>query len=387
MGTRKNVALIIETSNAYARGILHGIRDFVREEPGWSIYLAEHGRHETDTSFPSKWDGDGVIARIETEGIAEIVRRMNVPTVDVSAARLIRGIPWVETDDRAITDLAIDHLIGCGLRNLAFFGDPAYNWSRWRCHYFRKAAQRLSFAPHIFNLPIRSVPQVNWYKERDRIFRWIESLPKPVGIFSAYDTCGQQLLEVCRYHDVRVPDEVAVIGVDNDELLCDLAYPSLSSVTPNTKQTGYIAASILKRMMAGERFSEVKTSVAPLGIEKRMSTDLVAVEDRHVSAAVAFIRENAHRNIGVADVLARVPLSRRVLEDRFRRALRRSPHEEIVRVRIERAKDLLIDQDLQLKEIADRLGFPNPEYLSVLFKRETGMTPGEYRKRASGGVI
>ncbi|MFA6506637.1 MAG: XylR family transcriptional regulator [Treponemataceae bacterium] len=317
MTERKNVALIIETSNAYARGILHGLRDFIRDERGWSIYLAEHGRHEVDASFPPDWDGDGVIARIETEAIADIVRRMKVPTVDVSAARLMRGIPWVETDDAAITELAVDHLIGCGLRNLAFFGDPAYNWSRWRCHYFRKLAQRMGFAPHIFNLPNRTQSQVNWYKERDRIFSWLKDLPKPIGIFAGYDACAQQLLEICRYHDLSVPDEVAVVGVDNDELLCDLAYPSLTSVIPNTRQTGYIAASLLKRMMAGEAFTEEKISIKPLGIEKRMSTDIVAVEDRHVSAAVAFIRENAHRNIGVEDVLKRIPLSRRVFETSF----------------------------------------------------------------------
>ena len=381
---RKNVALIVETSNAYARGILHGIRDFVREEPGWSIYLAEHSRHEADLSFPRHWDGDGIIARIETTAIARLVRRMDLPTVDVSAARLIRGIPWVETDDLAIAELAVEHLLSCGLHNLAFFGDSAYNWSRWRCRHFQSIAARRGIAAHVLNLPRRREPQVQWYRERTRIFDWLQSLPKPVGIFACYDACGQQLLEVCRYHEIMVPHEVAVIGVDNDELLCDLSHPPLSSVIPNSRQTGYLAASLLDRMMRGERPKAEKVSIGPLGIEKRMSTDIVAVQDPYVSNAVSYIREHVRENVQVEDILNRVPLSRRVFETRFRQALNRTPHQEIVHARIELAKKLLLESDMQLAAIAEEMGFLHPEYLCVVFKKETGLTPSQYRSQMGG---
>jgi LacI family transcriptional regulator len=383
-GTKKsrNVALIVETSNGYARGILHGIRDFLREKPGWSIYLAEHGRHEADHSLPDDWDGDGVIARIETKTIARLIGKMGVPTVDVSAARLIHGIPWVETDDEAITELAVEHLLSCGLRNFAFFGDPAYNWSKWRCRYFKKFVSKKGFNPRVFNLPSRTEPQVQWYKERDRIFEWLRELPKPVGIFACYDACGQQLLEVCRYHELTVPDEVAVIGVDNDELLCDLSSPSLSSVAPNSRQTGYLAASLLDRMMNGEHFKEMKFSIRPLGIEKRVSTDLVAVQDPYVSQAISFIREHVRENIQVEDILKTVSLSRRIFERRFRQTLNRTPHQEILRVRIDCIKKLLVETDRPLAAIAYEMGFPHPEYLSVIFKKETGLRPSEYRNQA-----
>jgi LacI family transcriptional regulator len=379
----KNVVLMVETSNAYARGILRGIRDFMNKEPGWSIFLAERSRHETDHSFPEDWDGDGVIARIETETRANLVRKMNLPTVDVSAARLIPGIPWVETDDESIAGLAVDHLVGCGLRNLAFFGDPAYNWSKWRCEFFQRIVAERGLDARVYNLPLRTEPQVQWYKEWSKINEWLKALPKPVGIFACYDACGQQLLEVCRYYGFPVPDEVAVIGVDNDELLCDLSYPSLTSIALNTRQTGYLAASLLDRMMEGEKLEEHKYSIKPLGVEKRVSTDLVAVRDSYVSQVITFIREHHMEKIQVEDLLRIVPLSRRVLETRFRRALNRTPHEEIVRVRIERMKKRLAESDDQLSVIAEELGFSHPEYLSVVFKKETGMTPSEYRNQTS----
>lgn len=380
---KKSVALIVETSNGYARGILRGIRDFLSKEPGWSIFLAEHSRHETNHSFPEDWDGDGVIARIETETTANLVRRMNLPTVDVSAARLIPGIPWVETDDEAIANLAVEHLVSCGLRNLAFFGDPAYNWSKWRCEFFQSIVCEIGLTAHVYNLPQRTEPHVQWYKEWSRISYWLKGLPKPVGIFACYDACAQQLLEVCRRYGFMVPDEVAVIGVDDDELLCELSNPSLTSIALNARQTGYLAASLLDRMMAGEKLEGKKYPIRPLGVEKRVSTDLVAVQDSFVSQVIAFIREHYREKIQVEDLLRIVPLSRRVLETRFRQALSSTPHKEIVRVRIEHIKKRLAGSEDQLSAIAEEMGFAHPEYLSVVFKKETGITPSEYRNQTS----
>lgn len=377
-----NVAVIVETSNSYARGILRGIHDYARTRR-WSLYLTEHGRHEIDDSFAGNWKFDGVIARIETEHMAEIITKMNVPTVDVSAARLVQGIPWVETDDEAITRLALEHLRDCGLQNFAFFGDPFYNWSKWRQHAFERMFGRADIArSRVFNLPPRTEPGVKWWTEREPIRAWLASLPKPVGIFACYDSCGQQLLEICRYYEFMVPNDIAVIGVDNDELLCEITTPSMSSVMPNALRTGVYAAEILDRMMRGQRLSSRKHSIEPLGVRKRVSTDVLTVEDRHVAEAVAFIRKNAHKNIGVEDVLATVPLSRRVLEGRFRKALNRTPHQEILRVRTNTVRELLLETDMSLSEISEALGIQHPEYLSVFFKKETGLTPREYRDQA-----
>ena len=158
MTEERNVALIVETSNSYARNVLRGIYEYARTRNGWTLYLAEHGRHEIDQSFSSDWRFDGVIARIETDHMARIITAMNVPTVDVSAARLVQNIPWVETDDEAITRLALDHLRDCGLRNFAFFGDPFYNWSIWRQRNFEDILGHSDVTPsRIFNLPARKI--------------------------------------------------------------------------------------------------------------------------------------------------------------------------------------------------------------------------------------
>jgi LacI family transcriptional regulator len=377
-----NVAVIVETSNSYARDILRGVHDYAKTRR-WTLYLTEHGRHEIDESFAGAWKFDGIIARIETESMARIVSAMDVPTVDVSAARLVQGIPWVETDDEAITELALAHLRDCGLQNFAFFGDPFYNWSIWR----QQAFERILGGPdlvrsRIFNLPARKEPRVRWWTQREIIRAWLDKLPKPVGIFACYDGCGQQLLEICRYYEIKVPDDVAIVGVDDDELLCEITTPSMSSIVPNAFRTGVYAAEILDRMLRGEKLSGRKHSIGPLGVHKRVSTDVLAVGDRHVAEAVAFIRNNAHRNIGVADVLGSIPLSRRVLEARFRKALNRTPHQEILRVRTNAVRELLFETDMSLSEISEAVGIEHPEYLSVFFKKETGLTPREYRDQA-----
>ena len=381
----KNIAVIVETSNSYARDILRGIHEYVRTRRGWTLYLTEHGRHEIDESFAGNWKFDGVIARIETDRMARIIKTMGVPTVDVSAARLIEGIPWVETDDEAITRLAIDHLKDCGLHNFAFFGDPFYNWSIWRQHAFERiVGHPESVKSRIFNLPARKEPRVRWWTQRDAIRAWLESLPKPIGIFACYDACGQQLLEICHYYDIMVPEDVAVVGVDNDNLLCELATPTMSSVVPNSFGTGAYAAEILDYMMSGKTLAGRKYSMEPLGVRKRVSTDVLTVGDPHVAKAVAYIRQNAHQNIRVEDVLGIVPLSRRVLEARFRKALNRTPHQEILRVRTNAVRELLLETDMSLFEISEALGIEHPEYLSVFFKKETGLTPSQYRDQARG---
>ena len=376
-----NVAVIVETSNSYARGILRGIHDYARTRR-WTLHLTEHGRHEIDESFAGDWKFDGIVARIETDRMARIIAAMAVPTVDVSAARLLPGIPWVETDDEAITGMALKHLRDCGLQNFAFFGDPFYNWSIWRQQAFeRMLGPSDRGGVSIFNLPVRQEPRVRWWTQREAIRTWLDSLPKPVGVFACYDGCGQQLLEICRYYEIKVPDDVAIVGVDNDELLCEITTPSMSSIAPNAFRAGACAAQILDRMLHGEALSDAKHAIAPLGVRKRVSTDVLAVEDRHVAEAVAFIRGNAHRNIGVEDLLGAVPLSRRVLEARFRKALNRTPHQEIARVRTDAVRDLLLETDMSLSQISEALGIKHPEYLSVFFKKETGTTPREYRDR------
>lgn len=378
---RRQVALLIETSNAYARGLLQGVVHYIREHQPWSFHLIEQGRGDDPPAWLERWHGDGIIARIETPRIAQAVVRAGVPAVDMSAARLVPALPWVETDDEAIANLAAGHLLERGFKHFGYCGDDRFNWSVWREKHFRA---QIGAARHEVNSYQPLVAGADLTTQVEDIRRWLHELPKPVGIMACYDIRGQQVLDACRAAGLAVPGEVAVIGVDNDELLCDLASPPLSSVIPNAHRAGYEAAALLDRMMAGKRVPATARLIAPRGVAARQSTDVLAVDDRDIARAVQFIREEACGGINVSDVLRVVPLSRRVLEQRFQRLLGRTPREEILHVRLNRVRQLLAETKLSLYQIAERTGFEHVEYLSVVFKRETGLTPSKYRAEARG---
>ena len=195
----------------------------------------------------SKWRGDGIIARIETDEVAKLVGRCKLPVVDVSAARRVENIPWVETDDAAIAKLAAEHLLERGFKNLAFVNDPGFNWSLWREQNFARIVVESGCNYFTHTSISRLDDRYSWDVEKRRLAKWLKSLPKPLGIMACYDIKAQQLLDVCRELDLAVPEQVAVIGADNDQLLCDLADPPLSSVIPNSKRAGYEAARLLRR--------------------------------------------------------------------------------------------------------------------------------------------
>jgi LacI family transcriptional regulator len=224
-------------------------------------------------------------------------------------------------------------------------------------------------------------PTYNAVAEKRRIVDWIAALPRPIAIMGCYDFKAQEVLDACRQLNVAVPTEVAVLGVDNDRLICELSEPTLSSIIPDTKRTGYEAANLLDRMMSGELVATNAPLITqPLGIHVRESTDTVAIDDEAVAKALQYIRRHASANIRVTDILRHIDLSRRALEHRFAKWVGHTPHEEIQRVRMNRVKELLRDTELTLQQIAERMGFEHPEYLGAAFKREVGVSPGEYRK-------
>jgi LacI family transcriptional regulator len=380
--------LLIESSNAYARGLLTGIADFVRRSGArWSIYFPETGRAETAIRRLRGWQGDGVIVRAESKQAVSAVSRCRCPVINVSAAGLLANAPAFHSDVRAEADAAFAHLWERGFRRLGFCGVRDYAWSGWQLERFRDLARAsgVEISTHVAPL-VRGGPAA-WARDRRKLVAWLRSLPKPVGVFACYDLRGQQVLEACREAGLAVPDEVAVIGVDNDPVRCSLSDPPLSSVEPNAHRVGYLAASELEAMMNGRRVKPGLRLVPPLGVVARRSTDSLAIADPDVAAALRFIREHACEQIGVKQVLDVVPLSRRSLEARFVKLLGCTPHDQILRCRVERAKQLLSDTDLPIKSIAGVVGARSPEYLSVLFRRLTGSSPSAYRAAQSSGRV
>jgi LacI family transcriptional regulator len=378
------VAVLIEASNAYGRGLLSGIHRHVREHDPWTIFLQEHGRGTPPLESFCRWQGEGVIARIETDAIAAALdrlrRRKPLAIVDVSAARLLDGVPYVETDDAAIARLAADHFIERDFRHLAYLGDDRFRWSGNRRDAFVDAAgQGRTVA--VYEPSRRVRPESG---DDDAIEAWLVSLPKPVGLLACYDIRGRQALDACRRAGLSVPDQVAVLGVDDDELLCGLSSPPLSSVIPDSSGAGRLAAELLDALLRGERLERDEWLLPPLGIATRQSTDALAIDDELVVAAVRFIREHACEGIKVADVVRGLGTGRRALESRFTRRVGHTPHEEIARVQFRRVEQLLAETDLSLATIAARAGFRHTEYLTVAFTRRHGVSPSRWRRDRRG---
>jgi LacI family transcriptional regulator len=385
MARRKRVALLVESSRAYGRGLLEGIAAYVRDQGNWSVYHQERGISDDAPAWFDRWQGDGVIARIENRSLIRALQRRGLPTVDLRGMHDIEGIPLIETDDRRVVELAFEHLRSRGCEHFAFCGLEGANFSQRRMRYFLPLVEAAGCMPHFYEGTVRRANEVTAQIEgasmvyESALERWIRSLPRPIGMMACNDARGQQVINACRELQVAIPDDVALISVDNDTLICELCDPPLSSVEPDTRRIGYTGAELLDAMMDGKSMVQQKIFVPPTGVVVRRSTEGLAIADREVANAVRFIREHACDGVGVDDVLAKVRMSRSTLERRFTRLVGRAPKQEIARVQIERVKQLLRNTDFTLQRIADLAGYTHVETLCVQFKQKVGVTPGAYR--------
>lgn len=385
---RPQVALLIESSRAYGRRILVGVARYVREHQPWAISLQERSLGDTCPAWFKDWRGDGIIARVENRQIASVIRRLGVPTVDVRYLLRNLNLPSVRPNDIAAARLAFEHLRERGFRQFAFCGFNGTDYSNIRRDTFVNCAGEADLPCHVFH-EAREMHgkdtreyEARGLKDGHLVARWLKKLPKPVGLMACNDIRGQQVLNACRSAGIIVPDEVAVVGVDDDEVLCELSDPPLSSVSLDTERIGYEAASLLDQMIAGKKPASPNIFVEPAGIITRRSTDVLAIEDRQIADVLRLIHERANDGIDVGDLLKNTSLSRSTLERRFIRFLGHTPKEEILRIRIARAKQLLGETDLPLSVVAGKVGFEHAEYFNVIFKKKTRLTPGMFRSQA-----
>ena len=388
MPDRRKIALLVEWSRAYGRGVLRGIATYVRAHGTWKTYQTERRLCDAAPGWMRDWNGDGIIARIESQRLLKQIRRMNLPTVDLFEHGHTDGFPGVITDNRAIACLAAEHLIERGLKHFAYCGLPGIYSSETRREHFVGYLNRAGNEVHVYENPrqpdttIISTAEDHELRYEETVATWVSSLPKPIGLMACNDLRAQQILMACGDRNITVPDEVAVIGVDNDELICELCHPPLSSIEQNPRRVGYEAAALLDRLIDGETPPAAPILVAPLRMVARQSTDVVAIGDPCVAAAVHFIREHACDAIQVKDILRHVRVSRSTLERRFAKLLGRSPSNEISRVRLDRVKHLLSMTDYPLAKIAQLTGFGYTESMCYCFKQTVGQTPGQYRNES-----
>lgn len=380
----RQVAVLVETSYVFGRRVLRGIVRYQRQHGPWSIVFRPYGRGDAPPSWLKQWRGDGIITRCYDQRMADALRATGLPVVDLPYNREGHGLPRLLIDNRSIVDLAFSHLLERGFRQFAYCGIPRGINSTMDERHDLFVAKVTAAGYHIETFQARRRHQATgtWGFDKEQLAAWLVSLPKPVAVMVCHDPRGQQVLEACQHTALSVPEEVAVLGVDNDELVCDLCHPPLSSVEVDQSAAGFHAAGLLDQLMSRRKRASLVTLVdAPLRIVARQSTDIVAVGDREIAQALRIIRERAQGPLLVSDLLRDVPLSRSMLERRMKSAIGRTPKAEILRVQVEWVKELLATTDLPLAEISQRMGAEHHQHLATLFKSKTGLTPGEYRRR------
>ena len=377
-----HVALIIETSLAYGRAVLRGIARWVRENQPWSVFMEQRSLYDPAPRWLDSWKGDGIISRASSRQMASRIAALGIPTVDLNEEVTGLGLPTVANDHLAIGAMAAEHLLDRGFRHFGFVGYAGIDWSGRRAAGFAQAVRARGWGCQEHLKPVGpGGRRGDWEREMAALARWVRELPRPVGVMACNDFRAVELLDACRRAGVAVPEDVAVVGVDNEDIACELAHPPLSSVVPDGERVGHEAAKLLAGMMRGETPATRELTVRPLGLAVRQSSDVAAIADPALAAALHHIRRHACEGATVEDVQAASGLSRSVLQRRFRAVLGRGVHGYLIAARLERVKRLLRETALTLPVIAQRTGFRHSEYLSTVFKRETGETVTRYRQR------
>lgn len=381
--TNRHIGILVATDDTWGRNVVEAICRFARQVD-WSVLIAprdDQGR----LRLPKGWKGDGVIASLRNRPSVQHVKSLRIPVVDV--AMMLKKQDWharVATDDNARAAMALQHLRSRGINHFACYSPSIGRYSEVRSRAFQILAEESGFTCAMYEGD--SPESSGWLTNYTKARRWLATLPKPLGVFAADPYPARQLVEICARAAIRIPDEVAVLSGDDDDLLCKIAWPQISSVELASHRIGEAAAEELQKLINGAAVAQQPILIPPLRIRLRQSTDVLAIDDPQFAGILRFIRDNAKDGIGVADILKRFPISRRTLEQRFRENIQCSPAEEIRRARFEHVCRLLLETDQSIAVIADRSGFASGPGLSRAFHQHFGETPGQYRQSRMASV-
>ena len=379
------VILLIERSRAFGRGLLHGIVHYSNLHGFWLFYMKpEFYRQGKEKS--EKWlkdmKADGIIAHTWDTGFINNIIKLKLPAVICGLEKPKQNACCLFTDEATVGQMAAEYFLERGFKQFAFCGFDDMIWSRQKGDGFVRTLSRFGFEAFVYRQPKAKYLRKP-DKEQNLIAQWLKSLPKPVALMACNDDRGIEVLAACKIAGLNIPDQVALLGVDNDELICNFCHPQLSSIALSTKKAGYRAAYLLDKMIRGKkkiREEEKKVIILPLHVVTRQSTEIIAIEDPLVADAVKFIHNHSKEMIQVGDVAEAAGLSRRALEQRFRKELKRSVHEEIKYNRVNQMANMLTGTNLSVLQIARLLGYPHARNISRYFKQQKGISPLNYRK-------
>ncbi|WP_213302591.1 XylR family transcriptional regulator [Paraburkholderia sacchari] len=382
--TSHRIALLFNANKVYDREIIAGIGHYLRStRVAWDLFLEEDFRCRL--AGIERFEGDGIIADFDDPAVAEALQGSPLPVVAVGSsyedpAQYPTALPYIATDNRKLVSLAWTHLIGAGLPHLAMYSLPVALENRWaqeRERAFQALAHTEDMDAPIYRGLATSAP--SWNQAIEQLSAWLHALPKPVGVIAVTDARARHLLQACLMHGIAVPEQVAIIGIDNDPLTRTLARIPLSSVIQGTAEMGKTAAHLLHQMLGGARFPGRRILVPPVGINVLESTKHEPLSSPHVMRARHFIRQYACQGIKTEQVADYVGVSRSSLEEYFRRELHCTVHQEILRHKLDAAKAMLASRDASSAEVAIRCGFTSLQYMYAVFRRELDCTPREYQ--------
>lgn len=380
MSTSPRVILLPDPSRGFGRGVIRGVSRYASIHGGWSFYyqppryLKRSKRLNLDEL--RDWKPDGIICGMAQ---AELLGKLEIPIICYDPGNYKGTIPCLISDDIAIGELAADHLIEQGHRHFAFSGYGSLPWSEIRRKSFSERLSKNGYS--LESMPHKRASS-NWSKEEKLIEQWLHDLPKPVGIFCANDDRAASIMDVNHRLGFNVPDDISIIGADNDEIICEVMNPPLSSIRIQADQAGYEAAALLGRLIRGDEQSKGQRVVAPAsGVIARQSSNLLMIKNPHVRKALQYIRANINTPIRVSEIVRRSGMSHRSLNEMFHAELGLSIGNYVTKARIDHIARLLLDTDLRIQEVADSVGYEDDRHFSRYFKRSTGMTPRAYRRK------
>lgn len=374
------VALLVETTRTYTRELLAGVRRYIAENGPWSTFLELRAPESAPPQWLRRWNGDGILTRTFTPQTARLISATGLPAVELRSSRHAHKRPFAGCDNAHIGRMVAEHFLERGYRQFGVYGLKTEKFFIDRVRNFVTTIEEKK-SPCELLYEADSEKPADWERSQTRLAQWLRRLPKPVGIFAANDQLGVRLLDACQRAHIAVPEEVAVVGAENEETLCTFATPQLSSVQFDGGSVGYAAAQMLDHLMRGQPLTTTRKLVPPRGIVVRESSGGHVIHDHLVARAVHLIRENAIFGMNVADLCQKLNASRSTLDRRMQAALQRTPKQEILRIRFREVQRLLRETNLSVENIATQTGFTHGHYLQSAFRSWAGMTPGKFREK------
>lgn len=379
--------LLSDFTESFSYNLLKGVLAYSKSHEPWVVcrmppsYKLTYGI-EGVLKWAKTWQADAIIGRFDNDDNVELFRQHGIIAIAQDYKARFENIPNITGDYRKTGKMAAEFFLNKGFQHFAFYGYRDTVWSQERCEGFYECIAERGFGNSFHAYQEQSLDDL-WFYEAPPLLSWLKSLPHPTALMACDDNQGNRITEICKVNNIKVPDKIAILGVDNDEIICNLSDPPLSSISHNIVRGGFEAAELIDRLLNDEennRQDMQDVVIQPINIVNRLSTDFYSTTDMHIHTALKYIHQNIASDITVSDIVKQVPLSRRLLEIRFKQVTQQSIHKYIFNLRMERFAQLLLASDAPIADVAEQIGINNLKNLSRQFKTLKKVSPNEYRK-------